>query len=156
RYIEQESAALRRGADVASIIRRQLLPDWGARPLQELRRRDLAALLDPILARGKTQAAHKLREVALRVINWAVDRGDSEINYLASPSRGRKRSGILRRSRRDRVLNNDEIRSIWQACDQVPIFGTIVRLALLTGQRREEIAGMEHGELDLDAGLWVI
>jgi integrase len=156
RYIAQECASLRRGAEVAAIIRARLLPRWGDRPIDEMRRRDLAELLDPIIAEGKLQAAHKVREVALRVLNWAADRGDIEINYLASASRGRKRAGILRRSRRDRVLGDDEIRSIWGACDLVRPFGAIVRLALLLGQRRDEIAGMEWAELDLDAGLWVI
>jgi integrase len=156
RYIEQECAALRRGAEVAAIVRRHLLPAWGDRPIEGLRRRDLTAVLDPILAEGKTQAAHKVREVALRVLNWAVDRGDVEGNLLASASRGRKRAGILRRSQRDRVLNDGEIRSIWAASELVSPFGAIVRLALLTGQRRDEIAGMEWRELDLDARLWVI
>jgi integrase len=156
RYIAQECASLRRGGEVAAIIRTRLLPSWGARRLDDLRRRDLAALLDPIIAEGKLQAAHKVREVALRVLNWAADRGDIEINFLASASRGRKRAGILRRSRRDRVLSDDEIRAIWAASELVNPFGAIVRLALLLGQRRDEIAGMEWAELDLDAGLWVI
>jgi integrase len=156
RYIAQECASLRRGGEVAAIIRTRLLPSWGDRPLDELRRRDLTALLDPIIGEGKLQAAHKVREVALRVLNWAADRGDIEINFMASASRGRKRAGILRRSRRDRVLSDDEIRAIWAASELVSPFGAIVRLALLTGQRRDEIAGMEWAELDLGAGLWVI
>jgi integrase len=156
RYIAQECASLRRGGEIAAIIRGRLLPSWGDRRLDDLRRRDLAALLDPIIGEGKLQAAHKVREVALRVLNWAADRGDIEINFLASASRGRKRAGILRRSRRDRVLSDHEIRAIWVATGLVNPFGAIVRLALLTGQRRDEIAGMEWAELDLDAGLWVI
>jgi integrase len=157
-YIRQECAALRRGVEVEAVIRRHLLPLWGERPLDELRRRDLTAALDPIVADGKLQAAHKLREVGLRVINWAVDRGDIEVNYLATASRGRKRAGILRRSQRERVLSLDEIRSIWLAsADAGQPFGTIIRLLLLLGQRKSEIAGMEWTELDLDdAGTWTI
>jgi integrase len=156
-YIAQECGALRRGAEVEALIRRSLLPAWGKRSLNELRRRDLTALLDPVIKTGKVQSAHKLREVAIRIVNWAVDRGDIEVNYLASASRGRKRAGILRRSRRDRVLTDDEIRALWPACDQVgEPYGALVRLALLLGQRRDEIAGMTWRELDLDAGLWVI
>ncbi|HVB18219.1 MAG TPA: integrase arm-type DNA-binding domain-containing protein [Stellaceae bacterium] len=156
-YFRQECASLRRGGEVEAIIRRALLPAWGDRPLDALRRRDLTAVLDPLIAAGKVQAAHKLRELAIRVVNWAVDRGDIEVNFLATASRGRKRAGILRRTRRDRVLSDDEIAAVWRACDSIgQPFGSLIRVALLTGQRREEVAGMEWAELDLDAGLWTI
>src|SRR5205823_3785242 len=125
--------------------------------LDLLRRRDLTAELDPIMASGRTQAAHKLREVAIRLVNWAIERGDIELNYLASPSRGRRRAGIIRRIRRTRVLTDDEIRAIWRACDEIAWpFRDFVRMGLALGQRRSEIAGMEWNELDLDRALWVI
>src|SRR5205807_10515390 len=92
-----------------------------------------------------------------RIVNWAVDRGEIEINFLASPSRGRQRTGGLRRNKRDRVLSDAEIRAIWAACESADTtFGELIRLLLLTGQRRNEVAGMEWRELDLDRGLWLI
>src|SRR5207247_10952924 len=66
-YITQECARLARGGEVEKIIRRSLLGPWGERPLAELRRRDLTRLLDPIVETGRSQAAHKLREIALRI-----------------------------------------------------------------------------------------
>ncbi len=139
RYIGQECGALKRGKDIAAAIRRELLPRWGDRPLDELRRRDLTAALDPLIKVGKLQSAHKLREIAIRVVNWAIDRGDIEVNYLASASRGRKRAGILRRTRRDRVLADNEIRAIWAACDQVDRFSgrwSASRCCSASGARR--------------------
>jgi integrase len=157
RYIAQECARLARGAEVENIIRRSLLKAWGEQPLAELRRRDLTALLDPLVESGRSQAAHKLREVALRIVNWAIDRGELEINFLASPSRSRGSAGALQRSRRDRVLSESEIRAVWAACATVGTpFGDLVRLLLLVGQRREEVAGMLWRELDLDHRLWEI
>jgi integrase len=156
-YIRVECGALARGAEITSIIRRELLPAWGHRPHSELRRKDLTLLIDPVASSGRTQAAHKLREVAIRVINWAIDQGDLEINLLASPSRGRRRRDILRRTKRNRVLSGDELRSIWSACDAAgEPFATIVRLLILLGQRRAEVAGMERPELRLEDGLWII
>lgn len=161
RYIQSECKALSRGRDIESIIRRHLIPAWAHLPLDALRRRDLTEQLDPVVASGRTQAAHKLREVAIRIVNWAIDRGDIEVNYLASPSRGRRRAGIIRRTRRTRVLNNDEIRAIWRACDEIAWpFGEFVRLALLLAQRRGEIAGMEWKELRYldvpERAVWII
>ena len=122
-----------------------------------MRRRDLTALLDPLLSSGKMQAAHKLREITICIINWAIDHGDLEINLLASPSRGRRRTGILRRTRRDRVLNPEELRSIWVSCGEVgEPFGTIVRLLILLGQRRDDVGSMQRAELHLEEALWII
>src|SRR5262249_3547052 len=43
---------------------------------------------------------------------------------------------------RDRILNEQELKSFWLACDRLPVFGVFYRVLLLTAQRREEVAGM--------------
>ena len=62
---------------------------------------------------------------------------------------------------RDRVLTADEIRSFWRASESVdaPLapgaprpFGPLLKVLLLTGQRRNEVAGMTRDELS-DDGL---
>jgi integrase len=54
---------------------------------------------------------------------------------------------------RERVLTDDELRRIWAACGDDD-YGRIVRLLVLTAQRREEVGGMRWGELDGDQ--WTI
>ncbi len=44
---------------------------------------------------------------------------------------------------RDRVLDDDELVAIWQASKELGKFGAIVRLVILTGQRREQIASLQ-------------
>jgi integrase len=56
---------------------------------------------------------------------------------------------------RDRVLTNEELAQIWVACRDDD-YGRIVRLLILTGQRREEVGGIAWDELDLDQGRWSI
>ncbi|CAO3445662.1 hypothetical protein [Azospirillum argentinense] len=156
-YIEQECPSLRRGSELERIIKREVQPAWKDRPAADLRRRDLTALLDPMIAAGHVQKAHKVREIVVRIVNWAVDRGDLEANLLVSPSRGRKRSGVLRREKRDRVLSADELAAVWAGCEaQSGPFPAIVKVLLLTGQRREEVGAMRWAELDMEAGLWTI
>lgn len=156
-YFRQECPALRRGKEVEAIVRREVFPSWKDRQLTDLRRRDLVSLLDPITSAGHIQKAHKVRELALRIVNWGVDRGDLEANLLASPSRGRRRGGSLQRQSRDRVLTNDELRDVWLACDEMTgPFPDMVKVLILTGQRRDEVSGMQRGELDLEAGVWTI
>ncbi|RJF81635.1 site-specific integrase [Azospirillum cavernae] len=156
-YIKQECPLLRRGREVESIINREILARWKDRAAVDLRRKDLVSLLDPIVSAGHAQKAHRVRGLALRIVNWSVDRGDLEANLLASPSRGRRRGGAIQRNGRDRVLAADEIRDIWLACDDLKgPFPGLVRVLMLTGQRRDEVSGMRWCELDLDAGLWTI
>jgi integrase len=55
---------------------------------------------------------------------------------------------------RDRVLQPEEIRLLWRACDKVGVpFGVVAKLLLLSGQRRNEVGHMQHHELN-EAGLW--
>ena len=80
------------------------------------------------------------------MFNWACERGLIDISPFdrVKPPR--------RRLKRDRVHTDDrELSPIWLAADTVgDPFGPIVRLLILTGQRRDEVAGMGWSEVDLD------
>ncbi|RVD74172.1 MAG: DUF4102 domain-containing protein [Mesorhizobium sp.] len=52
---------------------------------------------------------------------------------------------------RDRVLSQDEIKTVWKAAEKCGYpFGPMVQLLLLTGQRRDEIAELKWRELSDD------
>jgi integrase len=57
---------------------------------------------------------------------------------------------------RERVLTNDELRWLWRACDAEPLYGPLLRLLLLTGQRLNEVAAMRWSELNDDRTVWTI
>ena len=58
---------------------------------------------------------------------------------------------------RDRVLTDDELRAVWHACDGVnPVFARVIRVMMLTGQRRGEVQGMRWDELSDDGKTWTI
>jgi integrase len=60
-------------------------------------------------------------------------------------------------SKRDRVLSDDELASVWRAAGATSApFGQIIRLLLLTGQRREEVSGIAWSELSDDLTKWTI
>ena len=61
-----------------------------------------------------------------------------------------KRTSAKERAR-DRILNDDEIRAVWKAADGT--FGDMVKLLLLTGQRREKVAAMRWQDISID-GEW--
>jgi integrase len=56
---------------------------------------------------------------------------------------------------RDRVLSPPELSAIWQQAGDGD-FAAIVKLLILTGQRREEVGGMLWSEVDLDGSIWRI
>jgi integrase len=57
--------------------------------------------------------------------------------------------------RRDHVVADEELKAIWDACGPND-YGRIVRLLLLTAQRRDEVGSMHWSEIDLQTGIWVI
>jgi integrase len=60
-------------------------------------------------------------------------------------------------SQRERVLSDEEIAAIWRATGDAAVpYGQIVRLLVLTGQRRGEVAGMTWAELDDDLSTWTL
>jgi integrase len=68
--------------------------------------------------------------------NWAISEGCLETNPLQHYKQGKK-------VRRKRILTNDELRAVWSAAGELGgIFGVIVQLIMLTGQRRGEIAAL--------------
>jgi len=86
-----------------------------------------------------------------RLFKWAIWRGDISL----SPMEGMETPPPVKA--RDRVLSDDELRRVWLAapgCHRC--FGPIIRLLIVTGQRREEVTGMAWTELDRAKALWRI
>jgi integrase len=55
------------------------------------------------------------------------------------------------------VLSDAEIAEIWRAAREAASpYGTIIRLLLLTGQRRGEVAGMTWGEISDELAIWTL
>jgi integrase len=60
-------------------------------------------------------------------------------------------------ARRERVLSDDEIAEIWRAATEAgEPYGSIIRMLLLTGQRRGEVAGMTWTEISADLTTWTM
>jgi integrase len=151
RYMKRECTRLARGAEIERLVRRELMPQLGNRRLAELRRRDLNEIANAIVESGRPAAAHKVREIGKRITSWA----DNEELIDRDPFEGG--SNPVRREERARVLSPPEIAALWQAWKTMGApMGAFMRFALVTGQRRTEIATMERSELDLEGRLWSI
>lgn len=111
-----------------------------------LTRADLRGVLDAALARQAPISGKRAVRYLSRVYNWAIERD----LLTENPARGLDLDELTREERvRQRVLNDDELRSTWQAAIEAGTpFGDLARLYLLTGLRREEAAAMRWSDLD--------
>jgi integrase len=128
-------------------------PHLGAKRLVDLRRHDVAAMLDKLQKAGLRAQVNRVRSQIVAALNWAVEARD----YLeANPAAGVKRRRALETAR-GRVLSDDELRAIWQAADRIggPAGGFIKVLAL-TGQRRDEIRCLPWSEIMPGTADWVL
>jgi integrase len=120
------------------------------RPVESIKKADIASRLQELIKeRGRTSAA-RARDYLRAMFSWAMREGLCEANPVAATNDPAE--GI---PARDRVLSDDEVRMIWNACRDDD-FGRIIRLLLLTGCRREEIAALKWSEINLDTGLLTI
>jgi integrase len=82
---------------------------------------------------------------------WAVKRGAVAVNPFAALPIGNSVA------KRERVLSDQELAEIWRASGEVAApYGSIVRLLILTGQRRGEVAGMAWNEISENLTAWTM
>jgi integrase len=132
---------------------RHLRINWAplhSMPVAEVRRRHIAEqVADLASAKGLVTAA-RARSALSAAFNWAIREG---LEITTNPVLGTNRPAEP--ASRSHVLSDAELRAIWHACDGDD-YGRIVRLLLLTGQRRDEVGGMRWAEIDLDRKIWVL
>ena len=133
------------------IFQREVLPRWGKRPVGTIARRDVIELLDDIIDRGAPYMANRVLACVRRLFNWCVERD----KISASPAANVKAPGV--EAARDRVLSDEEIKTLWGAWESMGWpFGLAFRLLLVTAQRRDEVASMRWSDINLEQALWTL
>jgi len=108
--------------------------------LNEIDRRAIAMLLGDIEKASGSTARNRVRSSLSAFFTWAVKEGLLEANPVANTAKAEEGGS------RERVLTPSELAEVWSALPQDQ-FGDIVRLLLLTAQRREEIGGLRWSEV---------
>lgn len=153
-FVERHAKAHTRDwRETERLLNRNVVNLWRGKRLSQISRADVHNLLDEIIDRGSPIAANRVFAQLRVLCSWAVKRGilsHSPCEGVSAPSSERGRQ-------RERVLTDDELRLVWKAADAVGWpFGPIVRLLILTGARRDEVAQMEWREVDLDRAVWTL
>ena len=150
RYLDLEGQDTRYWRETRAIFEREVYPLLGRRPLIGITKADVSGIVD---AKAKTSPS-SARQLFLRLrplFSWSEQRGliaSSPFTGLRAPKTPKAR---------DRVLTDEEIKAFWQAASTLGWpFENVFKLLLLTGQRREEVAGMRWSEIDLGKATWTI
>jgi integrase len=128
-HIAQKKARTQR--DYKRIIDVHFLPTLRTKRVAEITSQNLHEITD----RLSNRPAEKRHAIAVSrtFFQWCVRREYIDRNPLVNAQ-------VPKSVARSRVLSDDELQAIWAACSGT--FGTIVRLLILTGQRRGEIGAL--------------
>jgi integrase len=117
--------------------------------LEEIDRRTIAVLLGQVETASGAITRNRLRSSLSSFWAWAIAEGLAEQSPVTGTAKADEGNS------RDRVLTQDELRKLWRnLCEDK--FSDIVRLLLLTGQRRGEISALAWPEVDLARGMIIL
>ena len=118
-------------------------------PAADVDRATVVRVLDDLTKDGKPAMAARTAAYARACYQWAIRRGSIAANPFAALP-------VNPTVKRDRVLTDAELRAIWQATTKPGSFNSIVRMLMVTAQRRDEVADMARLELSGDRSTWTI
>ena len=153
-YLEKWARPRKRSAaEDERILNKDVLPAWGKRKAKEIRRRDVILLLDRIVERGAPIGANRTLGIIRRMFNFAVARDILDATPVAMVKAPAKEN------QRDRVLSADEMRTFWHGLEGAamsPAIKLVLKLQLVTAQRKGEIIGAAFSEFDFEDRAWTI
>jgi integrase len=150
RYVEKE-AKLRTAYPIKRAFDQLVKPSIGKMGIYELRRSDVAQMLDEVADERGLVMADKTLAWLRKAFNWYAGKDDKFNSPLV---KGMARTKPKERAR-TRVLSDGELRIIWPLLAEAGTFGAMLKALLLTAQRRDEVANMTWNEIGED-GIWTI
>ena len=118
-------------------------------PAANLTPKAVKATLNAIVDDGKKATARLTGAYGRACYGWAI----SKDLLVENPFAGLK---LVVVASRERVLSDEELVAVWDATKGPGPFNAIVRMLILTGQRRAEVAGMTRREIAPDLSTWTI
>jgi integrase len=146
---KQDGEPLRSAGEIKRQFTAYLYPRWEAKPFLSIRRGTVTELLDDLADNNGPVQADRVLATLSKLFGWYRQYDEDYVSPVIPEMR---RSGSSADRSRKRVLTDEEIRTLWAACDGT--FGALVKVALLTGQRRAKLATMKWA--DVKDGVWTI
>ena len=149
RYVEGK---LRSELIIRQSLDRLVKPRIGKINIYELKRSQISKMLDEIADENGEVMADRTLAYIRKAFNWYEINGHDD-DFKSPIVRGMARTKPSEHAR-DRILTDDELRSLWKATGAPGPFGQMLRFILLTACRRSEAANMVRSEV-VDAD-WTI
>jgi integrase len=137
----------------ARMLSKDVIPKLGKQKAKDIKRRDIVLLMDGIVERGSPITANRTLRVIKKMFSFAVKRGVID----ASPCM--EIDPPAKENQRERVLTEEEIKMFWLGLDKAKMSDAtrlVLKLLLITAQRKSEVSQAEWSEVDLKNGWWTI
>ncbi len=137
------------------LLDHDVIPTLGRKKAATVTRRDIRLLLDNITERGALVVANRVLAVVRKMFRFAVSRDIVPSNPCEAIEAPAKETS------RDRVLSEQELKTLWKRLESKKLKMTeparmVLRMMLVTGQRKGEIINARWDEFDLKSGWWTI
>lgn len=150
-FIAQRLSQNRSAGEIGRLLHREVGKAWSGKSIHEISKRDVVEVISAIEQRGAPVAANKTLKSMKTFLRWCVGRAVLD----QSPAEGVPLPA--KEVARDHVLDDQELARVILAARKIGgPYGGIVEFLALTGQRREEVAGLTWEELDLAHAVWII
>lgn len=151
-YIEKHAMKFKRSwEEDKRILDKEVVPLWGDRKAQDIKKRDLILLLEGIVGRGTPGMANNTFKIIRKMLNYAVEKDILPLSVAT----GVKLPAPL--NARERVLSQEEVRTLCDRLETASIstdIRRVIKLILFTAQRPGEVIGLHTSEIDGD--WWTI
>jgi integrase len=156
KYIVEVVANLRTKKEVERCLNRYVVPALGRKIFIDLKKSDAGQLRRTMRRANGVRQADIVFALIRSVMMWVED--EDILDNYESPVRYRPKSrgkDKRRRGGRERVLDDAELKLVWQAATEMGgLYGGLIRLLLLTAQRRQCLATAQWSEI-IDS-IWYI
>jgi integrase len=153
RFLKHQRARVRASTwtETKRVFDREILPLWKDKRLSEIGKPDVRKLVDAIAARGSPVSANRCLTILKTFCNFAIREDFLVVSPAASvrqpsPEKARERC----------FLDEGELSAVWRASLTLGAYGAIVRLLILTGARRSEVANLVWPEIDAAGRVWTL
>jgi len=156
-YVASKLGALKSGDKIEHDMRANLLDHFKDKPITEITDVDiLTQVVNPRLRSGRSMGRYLL-DLLKMFFNWVVEQRGT-YGLKISPAYGLKTAKIFGKAkRRQRILNDTEMRALWIAANRLPYpTGPVYRTLILTALRLKEAMNTNRPEWDLRGGEWII
>lgn len=156
RYLASKvEGRLRSAKEVKRSLERECA-GWNNTPVDDLKRADVFRVLDALEARNAPVMANRLLSRLNAAFKWMMIRELIQTNPCAGVPRIKEKIDDEDESDK-RVLNDHELALVWRASEHMRFpHGHIIRLLILTGARRSEVADARWDEFDFVKNVWRI